>query len=901
MRAVAVFCLFLPLGVLVADAVRAQPSRVPPVDAGTPVQPHAGAAAPSAGAGADAGAGAGAGADAGAGAGTSTGAGAAMMAPEAAARPPSVGATDSAGPVGPIGASASGAGPEPLSPSASPAAPAAPAARIEPQLSAADGAGSEATDAAGSGDIGGALEAASAYGAVAVAPSPFGRLPLDKVPNNVQKLDGRALRGQHALGLHDALNAQLGSVTINDVQSNPLQPDLQFRGFTASPLLGTPQGISVYQNGVRLNEPFGDLVQWDLIPLFALWEVQVMPGGNPVYGLNTLGGSLVMRMNNGWTSPGARIEASAGSFSRFRVTTEVGRDGEDWAAYAGGSLFGEQGFRDKSQSSAQTLYADTRKRGADYELGVGLTLAHTDLTGNGPTPYELLAKERSAIYTWPDNTQNLLALLSVDGQKRLSRRSALQGTLYLRHTTRATSNGDAAEISPCLSRAGVSALCTDGDVLTSETGALVPADRMWNAVFNTTQTASNGFGGSLQLDVKTPLAERPNRLLLGASYDGSQVTFAQRSALGELTTDRGVLGGGPSLAGPGRQTDLFAANHLFGLYAFDTLDISDGLSLQASARLNWYSTALADRRGDALSGHHVFARVNPALGLTQKLGDAVTLFAGYGESNRAPSAAELACADPDEPCRLPNAFISDPPLKQVVSRSAELGLRWRVGAGRHPLLHGSVAAFGARNHDDILFVAGSRVGTGYFRNAGQTQRLGAELALRAELGSLQLYASYTLLRATFESQLRLPRNEVPGDGDGDGAEAADQVQRVAPGARIPGLPMHSVKAGVSYHVLSDLELGVSLLGQSSQPMRGDEANLSPFVRGYMIVNAQASYHMLPELTLFVRAQNLFDQRFETFGVLANPAEVLPGATDPRFLGPGAPFGIWAGIVFEEPS
>ena len=737
------------------------------------------------------------------------------------------------------------------------------------------------------------------YGAVGVAPGPYASQSLDKLPNNAFKLDGRTLRSQHALGLHDALNAQLGSVVINDVQSNPLQPDLQYRGFTAGPLLGTPQGISVYQNGVRLNEPFGELVQWDMIPLFALWDVQVMPGENAVYGLNTLGGSLVMRMKNGWNSPGARLEGSAGMFSRYRTTVEYGHAAEDWSAYAGGSLFGEQGFRDKSTSSAQTFYGDARKRGSDYEVGVGLTLAHTDLNGNGPTPIELLRKDRAALYTWPDNTQNTLVLMSVDGQKRLGRKLALQGTAYLRHTKRDTLNGDSAELSPCTSAAGVSALCGDDDEpLFASTGVMIPGDTRWNAVFNTTHTTSNGFGGSLQLESRDALAGLPNQFVAGASYDGSQVDFGQRTELGTLTVDRGVEGGGPSLRGAGRQTDLFAANHLVGVYALDTLQLTDSLSLQASARLNWYSIALADRLGDALDGHHNYVRVNPALGLTQKLGRSVTLFAGYGEANRAPSAAELACADPDEPCRLPNAFISDPPLKQVVSRSAELGLRFRVGDGPQSLLSGSLAAFGARNVNDILFVAGSRVGTGYFRNAGDTQRLGAELALRGQLGSLQLYAAYTFLRATFESELSLPRNASLEDEEDDDEGGQQEVKK---GSRIPGLPMHAVKAGVSYRVLRDLELGVSMIAQSSQPFRGDEANVSPFVRGYVVLNAQASYRLLPEVTLFVRAQNLLNRKYETFGVLANPAEVLPNATDPRFLRPGAPLGVWAGVVIEDPT
>jgi outer membrane receptor protein involved in Fe transport len=225
----------------------------------------------------------------------------------------------------------------------------------------------------------------------------------------------------------------------------------------------------------------------------------------------------------------------------------------------------------------------------------------------------------------------------------------------------------------------VSALCGEDDApLSSTTGVMVPGGMGYNAVFNTTKTTSNGFGGSLQLETKRELAGHQNQFVVGASYDGSQVTFGQNTQLGRLTIDRSVEGGGPNLAGAGLQTDLFAANHLVGLYALDTFDLTDSLSVQASARMNWYSIAMDDRLGNSLDGQHAFVRVNPALGLTQRLGRAVTLFAGYGESNRAPSAAELACADPDEPCRLPNAFVSDPPLKQVVSRSAEVGFRFRA-------------------------------------------------------------------------------------------------------------------------------------------------------------------------------------------------------------------------------
>jgi outer membrane receptor protein involved in Fe transport len=141
----------------------------------------------------------------------------------------------------------------------------------------------------------------------------------------------------------------------------------------------------------------------------------------------------------------------------------------------------------------------------------------------------------------------------------------------------------------------------------------------------------------------------------------------------------------------------------------------------------------------------------------------------------------------------------------------------------------------------------------------------------------------------------LPRNATLEEEE-EGGE-----QQVKKGSRIPGLPMHSVKAGINYRVIPQLDLGVSLIGTTSHPFRGDESNVSPFVRGYVILAAQASYRLLPELTMFVRAQNLLNRKYETFGVLANPAEVLPNTSDPRFLGPGSPFSVWAGIVIEDPT
>jgi iron complex outermembrane receptor protein len=754
--------------------------------------------------------------------------------------------------------------------------------------------------AADSGD-----EAGSSYRAVAVAPGPFSGIDLDDVPRNVLSLDGDIIADRHGLGLSDALNARLSSATLTDVQNNPLQPDFQYRGFTASPLLGTPQGLAVYQNGVRINEPFGDLLQWDLVPTFALAEVELLPGANPIYGLNALGGSMVLRMKDGFRAPGYRVEASTGSFARNRTNLEYGHAFGNWAFYAGGSLFAERGFRDHSRSNAKNLYADLRHRSNDHEVGASLTLGSARLNGNGPAPIELLEQDRAAVFTWPDTTINDLWMVNVDGRKTLSERVALLGLAYLRHLQRDTINGDEGEFAVCTPEdSDTSVLCEDDEPLQDEALRTIPTSEAFNAVYNTTTTSSDGLGGSLQLDVRERLLSRPNRFVAGASYDGAYTTFLQRAEVGFLTANRTVQGAGFYLSGDEFSTDLHVRDHSVGVYASDTFRVLDPLAINVAARMNWYQTTLDDRVGEALDGKHDFTRLNPSVGATLRIVNGLTLFASYGESNRAPTASELACADPDEPCRLPNAFVADPPLEQVVSRSVELGLRGRIGSASRPWLQASMAGFATRNQDDILFVAGTRIGTGYFRNAGDTQRVGLEITLTADNGPLRLYAGYTLLRATFESDLTLPGGAHPslGGEEEEGEEEEEEeggALAVEKGSRIPGLPTHSVKAGIALRPLPELEVGVSMIAQSSQPFRGDEANLLRGVAGFAVFNAHVSYQVFPALQLFVRANNLLDTEYNTFGILGEPDEVLAGTSNPRFYGVGAPFGVWVGAVLAE--
>ena len=284
-----------------------------------------------------------------------------------------------------------------------------------------------------------------------VAVSPLLGAPVDReiVAANVSVITADELGSRGAASLSSGLNERVGAVSLEDTTTNIFQPTLRFRGFTASPLLGLPQGIAVYQNGVRINEPFGDTVQFDLVPQFALSRLQLSAGAEPTFGLNALGGALALQLKNGFDQRGFRGELSGGSFDRFTGTAELGAGRGPWAVYLGATRFDETGWRVASDSGVTQAVADLAYRRGRVDAGVSVTVADTSLNGNGPVPVELLAVDRSAVFTFPDTTKNRLTLTQGRVNVVLSPEWSLQLIGYHRDLDRRTLNGDEAEFSVC--------------------------------------------------------------------------------------------------------------------------------------------------------------------------------------------------------------------------------------------------------------------------------------------------------------------------------------------------------------------------------------------------------------------------------------------------------------------
>ncbi|HTV25148.1 MAG TPA: TonB-dependent receptor [Polyangiaceae bacterium] len=728
---------------------------------------------------------------------------------------------------------------------------------------------------------------------VASTPLHGAELTEEQVAGSVQRVDSETIHATRGGTLADVLQQNLAGVTLNESQGSPFMPDLNYRGFTSSPLLGLPQGLAIYQNGTRLNEPFGDTVAWDLIPEFAIDEATMITGLNPTYGLNALGGALALRMKNGFSFEGARLSALGGSFGRLRGTLEAGLQRDGWAAYAGGDVLRDAGYRDHSPAEARRLYADVRRRSEHLELALATSLANSALTGNGPAPLELLAERRQAVFTFPDETKTSFALVSAEAGWRPTPALELSAAAFVRGSARHTLNGDAAELAPCDDQPEVLCSEEDEEPVLGASGGPIPASAGGAAAINVTRTRSLSTGATLQLVSRHALGELHNQLALGASAARAVNRFQQRSEVGTFRPNRGVDGSG-FFRGDAGAVALRASSVQLGLYGSDTLTLLPELTLTASARYNWFDLRLREPDVEALNADHRFSRLNPAVGLAYAPVAGTTLYVNYSEANRAPTAAELSCADPEEPCRLPNAFLSDPPLEQVVTRSVELGARSLHELGANTALSASLALFGARSEQDILFVAGSRVGTGYFRNAGSTQRAGVEATLSVRRGRLQAYLRYQLLRATFESSLLLPGANHP-----DASETPDgNVIPVEPGDRIPGLPVHSARVGADVEPVEHLSVGAWVNLDSSQYYRGDEANLLSPLPGYATLNARASYEVASRALLFARVDNVLNARYETFGLLGEADEVIPDAEDPRYASPGPARAVWVGLDLQ---
>ncbi len=800
---------------------------------------------------------------------------------------------------------------------------------------------------------------------ISTTPLPGLNMSRELVPAPVQTANDADIQRANSINIADFLNRNLGSVHINEMQNNPFQPDVNYRGYTASPLLGTPQGLSIYMDGVRMNQPFGDVMSWDLIPKSAISSITLMPGSNPLFGLNTLGGALSIQTKDGRSHPGASITTYGGSNGRHSGEFEYGSFNRNWDWFVTGTYFKEQGWRDASPSKVGQIFGKLGWRNAVTDIKATLSHADNTLTGNGLQDFRLLANNYNSLYSKPDITENRATLFNLQGSHSANDNLMFSGNAYYRRIRTSTLNGDVNEGSLDQSvyqpsageRAALTAAGFTGFPLAGATAANTPfpfwrciANVLLNdepaekcsGIINRTTTTQNQWGMTGQFTALANLGGIKHQFTGGGAWDGSKVSFAQTAQLGYLNPDRsvtglnsfadgGVTGGNLDGAPFDRRVNLEGRTRTWGVYATDTMSLSSAWHLTLSGRYNETRIDNTDQLNLAagagsLTGSHRYSRFNPAAGVSFTPRRAFSAYASYSEGSRAPSSIELGCADPLNPCRLPNSMAGDPPLNQVVTKTFELGAHGTAPFG----LRWNAGVFRAENHDDILFVAAPAPNTnaGYFKNFGKTRRDGFEAGLNRKAGAFNFGANYTWLKATYQSA-----DTLNGVGNSANSESVAGVKghedgtiRVLPGNRIPLIPEHMFKIHADYVATGQWTVGGNMLLTGSAFARGNENNLhAPDGRfylgegktsGYTIFNLNTRFQVDKQLSFFAQVNNVFDRKYNSgaqlgpTGFTANGnfiARPFPAdnaaVQQSTFFAPGAPRMGWIGIryVFDIPK
>ncbi|MDT8371502.1 MAG: TonB-dependent receptor, partial [Gammaproteobacteria bacterium] len=424
----------------------------------------------------------------------------------------------------------------------------------------------------------------------------------------------------------------------------------------------------------------------------------------------------------------------------------------------------------------------------------------------------------------------------------------------------------------------------DGNRITDQFGNDI-ADN-YDAVNNRGFLEEDSGGLSGQLTFLNDVAGMENQLVTGASYDQGQSDYQSTVEVSELTADRGTTSSG--LFVEEDAVDVSSRNRSYSLFFTDTLSVTDALAVTLSGRYNNTQIKVQDNLDptSSINATHTYTRFNPAAGVTYSFTETTNTYLSYSESSRAPTPSELGCSDPNDPCTLPNAFLADPPLEQVVAKSWEAGLRGTL----NNVVSWNAGLFRTKNEDDILFksTSGATGNTGFFDNVGETLRKGVELGLSGDYGDLSWAANYSYVKAEFRTPFTMSSPNHPNaDGNGD-----IQVQS---GDRLPGIPAHNVKLAADYQFTPKFALGADAIVNAGQYYRGDESNELGKTGGYTVVNLHADYKVTSNIKIFAKVDNLFDKDYANFGLLGEPDEIFPTMDDARFQGVGAPRAGWVGV------
>jgi iron complex outermembrane receptor protein len=738
------------------------------------------------------------------------------------------------------------------------------------------------------------------FDVVATTPLGGGEIDVAKSPFAVWQTSSQDIQTFNDTTLPDTLGRSAPGVTVSNVSGNEFEPDLFYRGFDATSVTGTPQGLAVYQNGTRINEAFGDEVNWDLIPANAIDKTTIV-AANPIFGLNALGGAVTVTMKNGFTWQGAEADFTGGSAARAEEQIQYGKQFGNWSVYGAATQINDGGWRVAEASQLTNFYGDLGYKANGFESHLQLTAGNTQFGVAAFTPIQQLQTNWGSVYTIPQTTYNQMAMLQWTGSYAYSPTLNFQGGAYFRQFNQQHVDGNGTSVTPCPPFS-----CLNGSPVHDISGGIIPDISQGGTLDlgedDDNQTQSRSVGVTGQVVDTDKIFGRDNSLTVGTSLDYGWTHYIGSSQLGTITFAGNAFPVTPSpfiIDEPDsflNPIDVRANNTYVGVYALDTFNATDRLTLTGGARFNYAAINLEGTNDALLSGFSDYFHLNPTVGLTYKITPDINFYAGYAMTNRTPTPFELGCASPTTPCIVNNFLSADPPLKQVVGNTFELGFRGQNALAAFGLgpqwgkLQWSAGLFRTTLTNDILPLTSTFNGFGYFANVGTTLRQGAELSAQWTGDRWSAYANYTYIDAIYLTTFEEPSPNNPL------ADANGNIP-ITNGTQIAAIPKNTVKVGVDYAVTPNWKVGADMVAASSQVITGNENNAVPQVPGYAVFGLHTSYQYNKQVQIFGYVQNIFDQRYYTAGGLVQPGEFMtgPSITNPQSFGPGRPVAIFGGV------
>jgi outer membrane receptor protein involved in Fe transport len=645
------------------------------------------------------------------------------------------------------------------------------------------------------------------------------------IPARISVVTGEEIDRWEPRTLANALSSQPGISTYDDLGS-PYKLTLQSRGFTASPVVGLPQGLSVFLDGVPVNEPDAAQVNFDLLPLEHVTRVELLSGTASLLGPNSLGGAVNLLTRRGTGAPGGEIEVSAGSYGQYSGEASVGGGGRGWSYYAGGGYDEDAGWRQVTSARLYNAFVNVGRLGPTAGINLQAFGARSRVEPAGSLPFSVYRFRPDSNLSANDFEDLDQLHVALSGYRALGRGRGSFNGYFRQHDAE---------------RFNVNQI-NDPDVRSFSKNRTAGANVDW-------RVAGRALGGAAALRVGAS----------GSANDVNIRIFAER-------------------LDPRQTTEVDSPIARFG--AFTIGDVAYGpVTLSAGGRYDVVRVPFRNRLNPARDTTSVFRRFNPKGGVSIALGRGASLYASAGQSFRAPAVIELACADPNEPCPLPFALGDDPPLDPVIATTGEVGGQYVAGP---LLLTASAYRTGVRN-DIFLFpyeeAEGEPEGStidGYFANISRSRREGVELSSRASFGGgHSLYANYAYTRATFQSEADIFSIR----------EEAGEENEVEPGDRFPLVPAHTVRAGADVRLPRGFAVGVDARYTGAQWLRGDESNVTTPLDGYTVADARVGY-ALGRWEVQAVVSNLFGRDYATFGTF-NLNQSNNDQLE-RFLTPGMP-------------